>query len=57
MLDFDLEVTIDALDAAIAAGLVREVDTGQYIFAYALVRHTVLDDFLAPGSPTSLAYR
>ena len=52
VLDFDLEVTIDALDAAIAAGLVREVDTGQYIFAHALVRHTVLDDL----SRTRLAH-
>ena len=44
VLDSDLDATVDALDAAIAAGLIREVDTGQYVFAHALVRHTVLDD-------------
>jgi len=44
VLDSDLDATVDTLDAAIAAGLIREVDTGQYVFAHALVRHTVLDD-------------
>jgi tetratricopeptide (TPR) repeat protein len=44
VLDFDLDDTVDALDAAIAAGLIREVDAGQFSFAHALVRHTVLDD-------------
>ena len=39
-----LDDTVDAFDAAIAAGLIREVDIGQFSFAHALVRHTVLDD-------------
>jgi predicted ATPase len=36
--------SVAALDEAIAAGLVREERAGQYIFAHALVRHSVLDD-------------
>ena len=44
VLDSNLDDTVDALDAAIAAGLIREVDTGRFVFAHALVRHTVLDD-------------
>lgn len=44
VLDSDFDDTVDALDAAMAAGLIREVDTGQCIFAHALVRHAVLDD-------------
>ena len=39
-----LEESVDALDAAIAAGLVRETRAGRFTFVHALVRQTVLDD-------------
>ena len=39
-----LDESVDALDAAIAAGLVRETRAGRFTFVHALVRQTVLDD-------------
>jgi class 3 adenylate cyclase/tetratricopeptide (TPR) repeat protein len=39
-----VDETVEALEAAIHVGLVRETDAGHYVFAHALVRTTVLDD-------------
>jgi class 3 adenylate cyclase/tetratricopeptide (TPR) repeat protein len=39
-----LDDTVDALDEAIAAGLLREEVAGRFAFAHALVRQTVLDN-------------
>jgi tetratricopeptide (TPR) repeat protein len=44
VLESGLSETVDALDAACASGLIREVDPGRFIFSHALVRQTVLDD-------------
>jgi len=43
--------TVEALDAAVAAGLVREIDAGRFSFVHALVRQAVLDEL----SRTALA--
>jgi tetratricopeptide (TPR) repeat protein len=38
-----IDVTIEALDSAVAAGLIREEGAGAYVFVHALVRQSVLD--------------
>ena len=44
VLGSSIDETVEALDAATAAGLVREEGAGRFVFAHALVRHAVLDD-------------
>ena len=39
-----IDATIDVLDSAVAAGLIREEGAGDYAFVHALVRQSVLDD-------------
>ena len=39
-----IDATIDALDSAVAAGLIREEGAGDYAFVHALVRQSVLDN-------------
>ena len=41
--------TVEALDAAVAAGLVRETDAGRFTFVHALVRQAVLDELSRTG--------
>ncbi len=38
-----MDASVDALDEAVNAGLVREERAGRYAFVHALVRHSVLD--------------
>src|SRR4051812_23397603 len=42
------EETVNALDEAISAGVVREEDAGRYAFVHALMRMTVLDGLPRP---------
>jgi tetratricopeptide (TPR) repeat protein len=44
VLNVTLDETVAVLDAALAADLVRELETGRYEFVHALVRHAVLDE-------------
>jgi class 3 adenylate cyclase/tetratricopeptide (TPR) repeat protein len=39
-----IDVSIDAFDSAVSAGLIREEGAGTYAFVHALVRQTVLDN-------------
>ncbi|MEP6665798.1 MAG: hypothetical protein ABJA81_05065 [Nocardioidaceae bacterium] len=41
--------TVEALDAAVAAGLVRETEAGRFTFVHALVRQAVLDELSRTG--------
>jgi tetratricopeptide (TPR) repeat protein len=43
VLGSDPDETVDALASALTAGLIREEDTGRFMFVHALVRHAVLD--------------
>jgi DNA-binding CsgD family transcriptional regulator/tetratricopeptide (TPR) repeat protein len=43
VLGSDLDETVNALDEAITAGVVREEDAGRYAFVHALMRLSVLD--------------
>jgi hypothetical protein len=44
VLEVSLEDTLGVLDAAAGAELLREEQTGEYVFAHAVVRQAVLDD-------------
>jgi class 3 adenylate cyclase/tetratricopeptide (TPR) repeat protein len=46
---FGFDETVEALDAAVAAGLVRETGAGRFAFVHALVRQTVLDELSRTG--------
>ena len=43
VLDSSLAETVDALEAMMGGGIIREDDTGHFTFSHALIRHAVLD--------------
>ena len=49
MMSWSPDETVDALDAAVAAGLVRETGVGRFTFVHALVRQAMLDELSRTG--------